>query len=175
MSKLVSDLLLIANMDAKSTWILNLQTTQLDTFLLDLYDDFYITAKEHLHPITLTLLEQIIKPIQIDQERFKQVLIALLDNALTYTPAHTPLKVILEEAKHAYIIKVIDYGPGIAGADKQCIFERFYQADSSRHSRMHFGLGLSIARDIVLLHKGTIDLQDTPTGGCTFIISLPKP
>lgn len=174
MSKLVSDLLLLANMDAKSSWILNLQDTQLDTFLLEFYDDFYITAQAHSHPITLTLPEQIVKPIQVDQQRLTQVLIALLDNALTYTPAHTPIKVTLEEAKHTYIIKVIDYGPGITDADKQCIFERFYQTDSSRHSRMHFGLGLSIAKDIILLHKGTISLQDTPTGGCTFIISLPR-
>lgn len=174
MDKLVTDLLTLANIDAKYSLILQPQPTQLDTFLLEIYDTFYVTAQEHLHPLSLNLPDAIITPIQIDTQRLTQILLILLDNALTYTPEHTPIELVLEEKKSTYIIKVIDYGPGIADADKQFIFDRFYQSDSSRHSRMHYGLGLSIAKDIVMLHKGTLSLQDTPHGGCTFIISLPK-
>lgn len=174
MSHLINDLLLLANIDAKSTWLLNLQDTQLDTLLLELYDRFYITAQEHLHPLSLTLPEEIVTPIPLDHERLTQALIALLDNALTYTPAYTPIQLTLEATRHNFIIKVIDYGSGIDDAHKQYIFDRFYQSDTSRHSRMHFGLGLSIAKDIISLHRGSLSLQDTPNGGCTFIITLPK-
>lgn len=174
MGKLVTDLLTLANIDAKYNWTLHLQPTQLDTLLLEIYDTFYVTAKEHLHSLSLNLPNDIMASIPIDSQRLTQALIILLDNALTYTPEHTSIEMTLEETKHTYIIKVIDHGPGIANTDKQYIFDRFYQVDSSRHSRMHYGLGLSIAKDIVMLHKGTLSLQDTPHGGCTFIITLPK-
>ena len=56
---------------------------------------------------------------------------------------------------------------------KASVFRRFYQADSARNNRQHFGLGLCIAYEIISLHKGTISVLDTPGGGSTFQISLP--
>ena len=67
---------------------------------------------------------------------------------------------------------VTDHGPGIPDAEKEKVFERFYSGDPSRTDKGHFGLGLSIAREIVKLHHGTIRLTDTPGGGCTFEVIL---
>ncbi len=173
-SKLIGDLLTLANIDAKTNWSLNLQPTELDTLLLELYDTFYITAKERQHPLALDLPDISITPIQVDINRLKQVLIILLDNALSHTPIHTPIQLSLEDTKSTYLIKVIDQGPGIPDAATASIFERFYQVDSSRHAKEHYGLGLSIAQEIIKLHHGTLTLEDTPNGGCTFIISLVK-
>lgn len=173
-SKLINDLLTLANIDAKANWTLNLQPAELDTLLLELYDTFYITAEEKQHPLTLELPDTSITPVQIDINRLKQVLIILLDNALSHTPIHTPIKLLLEDTKTSYRIKVIDQGPGIPDTYKPSIFERFYQVDSSRHAKEHYGLGLSIAQEIIKLHHGTLTLEDTPTGGCTFIITLIK-
>jgi len=68
------------------------------------------------------------------------------------------------------IFYVMDHGPGIAEKDKDKIFQRFYSGDSSRTDKNHYGLGLSIAVEIVKLHHGTMILKDTPGGGCTFEI-----
>ena len=66
-----------------------------------------------------------------------------------------------------------DRGPGIPDDVKAHIFERFYRVDSSRSKKEHFGLGLSIARELVSLHGGTIRVEDNPGGGSRFVITLP--
>ena len=68
---------------------------------------------------------------------------------------------------------VADHGKGIPDEEKERIFERFYQSDKSRKEKEHFGLGLSIARELTELQKGKLTLTDTQGGGCTFTLTLP--
>ena len=68
---------------------------------------------------------------------------------------------------------VADHGKGIPDEEKDRIFDRFYQSDKSRKEKEHFGLGLSIARELAELQKGSLTLTDTPGGGCTFLLLLP--
>ena len=75
--------------------------------------------------------------------------------------------------KNIFSFYVIDHGVGIKDEDKPFIYDRFYCSDKSRTQRDHFGLGLSIARELVEMHNGTITLSDTPGGGCTFKVSFP--
>lgn len=53
------------------------------------------------------------------------------------------------------------------------IFDRFYQADSSRSDKQHYGLGLSIAKELVQKHGGSISVTDSPSGGACFVVRLP--
>lgn len=68
---------------------------------------------------------------------------------------------------------VTDQGPGIPDKDKTRVFDRFYQADSARSDKSHYGLGLSIARELVHLHGGSIEVTDNKTGGSCFAVRLP--
>ncbi|HIW42710.1 MAG TPA: ATP-binding protein, partial [Candidatus Mediterraneibacter vanvlietii] len=68
---------------------------------------------------------------------------------------------------------VADHGKGIPDEEKPFIFDRFYQSSRARDQKEHFGLGLSIARELAKLHKGELTVQDTPGGGCTFLLTLP--
>jgi signal transduction histidine kinase len=70
-------------------------------------------------------------------------------------------------------IAVIDHGPGISREERSRVFRRFYQSDPSRTAKDHFGLGLSIAKEIMEQHRGSLTLSDTPGGGCTFRLTLP--
>ena len=69
-------------------------------------------------------------------------------------------------------MEIEDNGIGISDDNKLHIFERFYRVDDSRKDKSHFGLGLSVAYELVRLHGGTIDIRDTSGGGSTFIVSL---
>ena len=67
---------------------------------------------------------------------------------------------------------VEDNGIGISDSDKLHIFDRFYRIDKSRTDKNHFGLGLSIAKEIIDAHNGKILVTDTPGGGTRFFIVL---
>ena len=69
-------------------------------------------------------------------------------------------------------MEVGDNGIGIPGSEKAHIFDRFYRADQARSKKGHFGLGLSIASEIIKAHQGKILVGDTPGGGSTFTIVL---
>lgn len=173
MSRLISDLLLLTNADAKSNWTLHLEMAEVDTLLLEIYDHFYEIALQRRHSLNLKLPDLPITKCLLDTERIKQVITILLDNAFSYTPDGCAVTLSLTELSHNLYIKVIDNGPGIPDTAKKKIFDRFYRLDPSRHQKGHYGLGLSIAYEIIQLHQGFLTLEDTPNGGCTFVITLP--
>jgi two-component system, OmpR family, sensor kinase len=71
-------------------------------------------------------------------------------------------------------ISVVDHGPGVPAGDRERVFERFVQLDSSAtRSVGGTGLGLYVCRKLAESQQGTITLDDTPGGGCTFTLELP--
>ena len=72
-----------------------------------------------------------------------------------------------------FAITVSDTGVGISDDEKKRIFERFYRCEKSRSVKGHFGLGLSIAYEIVRAHHGRIEVSDTAGGGAAFTVYLP--
>ena len=92
---------------------------------------------------------------------------------MSYSPSESEISLNAFVEKNELIITIIDHGIGISNKDKPFIFNRFYQCDKSRTQREHFGLGLSIANELVNKLEGRIRLFDTSGGGCTFKIFLP--
>lgn len=98
----------------------------------------------------------------------------MLNNAISYTPEGSTITLSLSDpTSESLCISVIDDGAGISDEHKPYIFKRFYRVDTARHTKEHFGLGLSIAHEIISLHGGKLILEDTIPHGCTFKISLP--
>jgi signal transduction histidine kinase len=107
-----------------------------------------------------------------DAGRLRQVLLILLDNALTYTPDDGSITVRVARAGGQARLQVRDTGPGIAPADLPHLFERFYRADKARRSG-GTGLGLAIGRWITEAHGGHMMAANAPEGGALFTVTLP--
>lgn len=108
-------------------------------------------------------------------EKLVELLIIFIDNAIKYSPNNTKINLIAISGKKNLSIKIIDQGIGIDQKDLPHIFDRFYQASNSRtkNSDSGYGLGLSIAKQIIDLHHGKIEVESKLNHGTTFIIHLP--
>lgn len=121
-------------------------------------------------------LEAVLEEVQItaDEDLLSQVWINLLHNSIKFTPPAGSVKVTLSPRGHQAEFRISDTGIGISEADRPRVFERFYKADPARtRSNGGSGLGLSIAKKIVELHGGTIEVKSTINEGTTFIVCLP--
>ena len=112
-----------------------------------------------------------------DPDRLQQIVWNLLTNAIKFTPAGGDVRVCLERNDSHVLITVNDSGEGIATELLPHVFERFRQADSSNtRSNGGLGLGLSIVRQLVELHHGTVTVESSgENAGTTFSVMLPLP
>ncbi len=171
MSRLVDDLLLLTSSEQRRFSICK-EPAELDTLLLNAYEVFEPLAAEKSIQLLITLPDTSIPACPCDKERIQQVIAILIHNAISYTSEGGHVALSLSFHKQKYFISVIDNGIGIPDEEKKHIFERFYRADPSRSPKDHFGLGLSIASEIIHEHHGTLQVKDTPGGGSTFTITL---
>lgn len=172
MSRLIGDMLTLASSDSKS-WDIQMEDTELDMLLLDVYEAYYPHIRAKGLDLVLNLPDADIPIIKVDKDRIAQVITILLDNAKNYTPVPGCIQLGLDVARGSLMIIVSDTGPGVPDSEKEHIFERFYQGEKSRSNRSHFGLGLSIAAEIAQRHRGRIWVEDAPEGGAEFILELP--
>jgi signal transduction histidine kinase len=111
---------------------------------------------------------------KVNREGIEKLFTILIDNAVKYTPEKGSVSVFLKkQGKHA-VWQIKDSGMGISANDLPRIFERFYRTDSSRSKEnvAGFGLGLSIAKEIVDLHKGSIWVKSQIGKGSKFNVKL---
>lgn len=172
MSRLIKDMLLLASSDAKS-WILRKSEVNVDTLLITLYETYEpICAKAK---ITLTLdIDEVSYPVlYTDEERILQILNIYMHNAIHHSKNNSKIEIQALLTAKDITFYVADYGQGIEKEDMPYIFDRFYCGDKSRTDKSHFGLGLSIAKELAKMLNGTAALNETPGGGATFYVTIP--
>ena len=171
MSKLVSDLLMVARSDNNA---LKVKFQKLDLGKLLNQNVRMMTPLAEKKNIAL-YGEGFRKVIfQGDEQKIKQLILILVDNAIKYTPQGGKVIVRQESSdeRHA-IFSVQDSGIGIAKEDQEKIFDRFYRVDKVRSREMGGnGLGLAIAMEILKLHKGKIFVDSEPDVGTKFTVEL---
>lgn len=172
MTRLIEDLLLLSSIDA-GNWIFHKSEINVDTLLVNLYDKFVNICNQKSIDLQINTPEECFPFIISDEDRIIQIVSILLDNAITYSPANSTILLDASIRKNYLAISIIDHGIGISGEDKKHIFDRFYRCDKSRTQKGHYGLGLSVANELVSLLAGRLYLDDTPGGGCTFSIVIP--
>lgn len=123
------------------------------------------------HPVT-THVAADLPFVPLDDLLVQQVLVNLLENAIRYTPAGTPIEVSARQEGSSIVVEVADRGPGLPASELGRLFEKFYQAGYTM-SHTGAGLGLAICRGIVQLHGGKIHAENRVGGGALFKFSLP--
>lgn len=181
LQRLVDDLRTLSLMDADQLR-LQVESVPLSDFLGSVTDFWQTLAEEDGIALTLDAPADL-PTITIDPGRMRQVLGNLIDNAIRHTRAGQ--RIMLRASVNgaapgdaAVLIQVSDEGDGIQPEDLPHIFDRFYRADPARRrlsgrSDGGSGLGLSIARQLVEMHKGVISADSAPGKGTTFTIRLP--
>ena len=108
-----------------------------------------------------------------DKVLLKQLMTILYDNALKYTEEEGKIRFVAQFKDRYLYLRVEDNGPGIADEDKKRIFDRFYRVDKARtRQKGGFGLGLSLAKQIVEAFNGTISVRDNKPKGSIFEVKL---
>lgn len=169
MTELIEKLLFLAHSD-NGVMTLQNETIRLDALIDDLIKETRILAPG------LTILSERNEPLQTqgDPKLIKQMLRALLDNSIKFTPPGGWIRLDLSEYDGSAHIVISDSGIGIPKQDLSKVFNRFYQVDKARlKSQTGSGLGLAIVKRIVDLHGGSIGVQSREGAGATFTIQLP--
>lgn len=173
--RLVSDLLQLARADAGQAIINQQEPIDVRVVLASVEDTVTVIAPEQIE--VQFILSQAPIYVLADSDRLKQVFLNLINNAIKATQAGGKVTVTLRVSNNHAVVRVIDTGIGIAPADQQRIFDRFYRVERSRtRSRVYgggTGLGLAIALTIIKAHKGGIELESELNKGSTFTIRLP--
>lgn len=103
---------------------------------------------------------------------FGQAVENLVCNAIRWSPRGQPVELIGEDAPDRWHLRIRDHGPGVPIDEVDEVFKRFEQGRSG--SPEGHGLGLAIAKRVMDLHHGTISIEQTPGGGATFVLTVPK-
>lgn len=172
MTRLTDDLLTLAGSDSHH-WSVQKSPEEPETLVLSVSERFEPLAHEKKITLRVNLPSDPLPRCKCDGMRVEQLLSILADNALCYTPEGGQVTLEANCAKKGLLLTVSDTGPGIPDEQKPLIFDRFYRADPSRSKREHYGLGLSIAKEIALLHHGSLTVSDGPSGGTVFTLLLP--
>lgn len=173
--RLVSDLLQLARADAGQPVIAQKNIIDLRQVVEGVEDTVTVIAPEQIEVQFISPP----KPVWVlaDGDKLKQVFLNLTNNAIKATQGGGKVTVTLRTTKTEGIIRVIDTGIGIAPADQQRIFDRFYRVERSRtRSRVYgggTGLGLAIALTIIKAHGGHIELESELNKGSTFTVHIP--
>ena len=170
MTKMVDSLLFLARADTNQQ-LLEMNLFSLAGALRSAVVPFEAYAAARGIILEIPAMKEIL--VYGDEGRLKQVINILVDNAIRHTAPGGRVSLNLSQSQGKTILCVTDTGEGIAPEYAAKIFDRFYQADSSRN-KGGTGLGLSIAKLIVENHGGIIAVDSIPGDGTTFTVTLPR-
>lgn len=169
MQNIINDILELSRLDQTKV-SLDYQELDVKAVVKESMDLFEPLAKEkHL---SLIYHNQIKEPLILDYSTVKTILSNFISNAIKYSNEGV-ITIKTKKEDDTFILSVQDEGIGIPKNKLNYIYDRFYQVDKSRSSKISTGLGLSIVKKIVELNQGTIDVESSVGIGSTFIVKLP--
>jgi signal transduction histidine kinase len=168
MARLVGDLLFLADADTQGS--IHRQNIELDEVIADIVEDARMVSPDH--NIDLNANDPLL--VLGDEQRLRQLIWNLLENAIRYTPPGGKINLALRRRSRVAEILVSDTGIGIPEEHLPHIFNRFYRVDHGRSRALGgTGLGLSIVRQVAETHGGHVRVRSIPGIGSTFTVYLP--
>ncbi|MFN7623648.1 MAG: sensor histidine kinase, partial [Acidobacteriota bacterium] len=174
LSRLVEDLLLLTRADI-GKFELQCHPVSQSRLGRDRIDYLAPLARQQGQELLLRLPKDDELIVNADENRLRQLLLNLIDNAIKYTDPGGVIELSLSAEDGQVVIRVRDNGRGISSEDLPRIFDRFFRRSklTSETSVAGSGLGLSISKWIVESHGGRIDVQSSPGEGTEFIVTIP--
>ncbi|AGM98758.1 HAMP domain-containing histidine kinase [Streptococcus iniae] len=171
----------VRNMKILTTNLLNLarrddginpELVDVDASFFDaMFENFNLVAEDYGKDFHFE--NQVKRTIKMDKSLLKQLITILFDNALKYTDSDGQISISVRTTDKNLMVRVLDDGPGIKDMDKKKVFDRFYRVDKARtRTKGGFGLGLSLAKQIVASLNGTISVKDNKPKGTIFEVKL---
>jgi len=172
LERIVADMLSVSEIEAGSL-SLRPDDVRLDALFDDLRMDYEAQASEKDIALSFELPPKL-PVIQADRDKLLLALHNLIGNALKYTPAGGKVTVAVEDEGGPLSVSVTDTGIGISEDDAEHVFDKFYRAKDKRIDTVTgTGLGLALAREVVRLHGGDIEVESELNKGSTFTLRLP--
>ena len=169
MQNIINDILELSRLD-QTRVKLDFKELDVKAVVKESIDLFEPMAKEK--HISLIYHNKIEKTVILDYSTVKTILSNFISNAIKYSNDGV-ITIKTEKENNMFVLSVQDEGMGIPKNKLNYIYDRFYQVDKSRSSKISTGLGLSIVKKIVELNQGTIDVESTLGIGSTFTVKLP--
>lgn len=171
LARIVSDLLDVTRIQQGVPLPLHCAPGSLPTLTRRVIDQYHtLKPGSAIHLVAPTPLPELV----FDAERIGQVLENLLSNAVKYSPQGSPITVTLQSEPSVIRVSVTDQGIGMTAEQVARVFDKFYRADLSDTAAGGLGLGMSIARQIVESHGGSIWVESLPGVGTTVSFTLPQ-
>jgi two-component system phosphate regulon sensor histidine kinase PhoR len=170
MGELIEDLMDLAQIESGAVELVE-EAVPVADLLREVAGD--IAADAARRAIALTVTGEESARVLGDRRRLLQIARNLVDNAIKFSPEGSPVLLQAVGGPEIAGFDVSDRGPGIPRAEREKIFQRFYQVDRSRSkSRPGTGLGLAIVKHLLQLHGGTVEVGSGPAGGTVFRVRL---
>ncbi len=169
LSLMVEDLLDFSRLEGNSELAFNF--SDLDFF--SEIGDAILTVEQRVKQLGIPLLYQIPDEtivVRADKNRLRQVMSNILDNAIKYSSQGKPIEIVFSEADGMGSVSITDHGPGIPEDEVEKVTERYYRASNSVYGT---GIGLSLAKDIIEAHGGTLSVSSKLGSGTTVSFSIP--
>lgn len=170
LSKLTTSLLTLAKLDSMQH-SLNPEPVRLDELLIESMQ----FMKKAAGGKNISLDLQIDEPVHIcaDKDKLKSVFINLIDNAVKYSSVNSAVRISIKQSSGRIYLTFINFGILIRPSELNSIFERFYRSNDVQSIIKGNGLGLTIAKEFVELHKGSISVESDEKSGTRFTVQLP--
>ncbi|HEX6816167.1 MAG TPA: HAMP domain-containing sensor histidine kinase [Gemmatimonadaceae bacterium] len=168
---LVDNVLLFSRTERRATHV-SAQARPLAPLVREVVESFEPLAKVRQSTLKLALDERVVAPV--DEGALRQILLNLLDNAVKYGPDGQTVAVSLTLERGRAVLCVDDEGDGVPESESKRIWDPFVRLHSGEYSvSTGSGIGLSVVRQLVMLHGGTCRVGGAPSGGARFVVELP--